>query len=45
VSAPAASSKLEIISGSGSGALAAIRGTGSYLANASGFNLELDYDL
>lgn len=40
-----ASSKLEIISGSGSGSLAAIRGNGSYLANASGFNLELDYEL
>ena len=40
-----ANSRLEIISGSGSGALAKIRGIGFYQANASGFHLELDYEL
>src|SRR5262249_19030736 len=40
-----ASSRLEIINGSGAGSLATIRGSGSYQANAAGFHLQLDYDL
>ncbi len=40
-----ASSVLQIIAGSGTGALRGIIGTGKYLANKEGYFLDLDYDL
>lgn len=43
-SAGAAKSVLRIADGSGSGALEQIRGTGMYLADATGCSFELDYD-
>jgi hypothetical protein len=40
-----AKSELEIISGSGTEELESISGSGNYIANQSGFNIELDYTL
>ena len=41
----AASSTLKIISGSGTGELHGIQGTGRYSANQTGIHIELDYNL
>ena len=41
----AASSTLQIISGSGTGELKSIHGTGSYFANQDGFQIEIDYNV
>ena len=41
----AASSTLQIISGSGTGELKSIHGTGSYYANQDGFQIEIDYNV
>lgn len=40
-----AKSILQIISGSGTEELKSISGSGNYIANQSGFNMELDYTL
>ncbi len=40
-----AKSTLQIISGSGTEELKGISGSGNYIANQNGFNIELDYTL
>ena len=40
-----ASSRLQIVTGSGTGALQGITGTGKYRADREGYFIELDYDL
>lgn len=40
-----AKSDLQIISGSGTEELKGISGTGNYIANQNGFNLELNYEI
>ena len=39
-----AKSTLQIISGSGTEELKGISGSGNYIANQNGFNLELEYE-